>query len=114
MNTQTTSFLVRRVLSKGLQCQQTRRSLHGSAPLLLPMKPGTVLKSIGVLKDKDPPVVLERGEYPDWVGSLATPPPSLAALRRIPNEEAEDKDIMRFLKLSRRKKVRESNEQSAN
>lgn len=77
------------------------------------MKPGTVLKSLGVFKNEEPPVVRPREEYPAWVGDLATPPPTLAVLRRIPNEEAEDSEIMRYLKLSRRLRIRQKNEQAS-
>lgn len=80
----------------------------------LPMKPGTPLKSLGVVKDQDPPVVKPREEYPAWVGSLATPPHTLATLRRMPNEEATDRDIMRYLKLNRRQIIKKRNEQAAN
>jgi hypothetical protein len=78
------------------------------------MKAGTTLDSIAVFKGKDPPVVKGREEYPDWVGKLAEPLPSLAKLRRIPNEEADDKDILRFLKLNRRIRIRQQNEETAN
>lgn len=94
-------------------CLQASRCFGGSTACALPMKPGTVLKSLGVVKDEDPPVVKPREEYPSWVGELATPPPTLAVLRRIPNEEAEDSDIRRYLKLSRRLRVRQRNEQSS-
>mmetsp|Transcript_26188 Transcript_26188/g.57354 ORF Transcript_26188/g.57354 Transcript_26188/m.57354 type:complete len:113 (-) Transcript_26188:223-561(-) len=77
-----------------------------------PMKAGTELKNLAVFKGQDTPVTLERSEYPDWVGELATPQPSLAALRKIPNEEADLTQIKRFLKLGRRQAVRQRNEES--
>jgi hypothetical protein len=77
------------------------------------MKPGTVLKSLGVVKNEEPPVVKPREEYPEWVGELATPSPTLAVLRRMPNETADDSDIMRYLKLSRRLRIRQQNEQAS-
>lgn len=76
------------------------------------MKPGTELKSLAVCKGQDPPKVLPREEYPDWVNNLAKPLPSLAKLRRIPNEEAEDYEIVRYLKLTRRIGIRQRNEES--
>ena len=77
------------------------------------MKPGTVLEHFALFKGQDPPVVKDRKEYPAFVNDLAKPLPSLAKLRRIPNEEAEEKDIMRFLKLTRRLKIKSRNEQGA-
>ena len=79
----------------------------------LPMKAGTKLDTLAVFKGQDPPVVKEREEYPDWVGRLAEPLPSLAKLRKMPNEEADDKDILRFLKLNRRIRIREQNDESS-
>lgn len=89
------------------------RSFGGTVNLALPMKAGTVLKFLDFVKDKEPPVVLQREEYPSWVGELATPQVSLATLRRIPNEEAEDHDIRRYLKLTRRLRIRDSNAQAS-
>lgn len=78
----------------------------------LPMKPGTVIPGLDLYKDKDPPVVLERSEYPEWVNDLATPLPTLAELRRLPEEEATDRDIMRYLKLTRKIEIKKKNEAS--
>ena len=80
----------------------------------MPMKAGTPLKELAVFKGQDAPVTKERSEYPDWVNDLAKPQPSLAALRKIPNEEAELHEIKRYLKLTRRQAVRQRNEESAN
>lgn len=77
------------------------------------MKAGTDLSHFAVFKNQDPPKVLERSEYPEWVNDLEKPLISLAALRRIPNEEAQDVEIMRYLKLTRRMKIRQRNEESA-
>jgi hypothetical protein len=79
----------------------------------MPIKAGTVLTPLGVFKGQDPPMVKEREEYPAWFGSLAVPSPSLALLRKIPNDEANEKEILRFLKLSRRLQIRQRNEESA-
>jgi hypothetical protein len=78
----------------------------------MPAKAGTELSSLNIFKDQDAPRVLERSEYPDWVDRLASPLPSLAVLRRIPNDEAEDKQIQRYLKLTRRLGIRQRNEES--
>jgi hypothetical protein len=77
----------------------------------LPMKAGTSMSSIGVFKGIDAPVVKEREEYPAWVGKLSEPLPSLAKLRKLSNEEADDRDILRFLKMNRRISIRERNEE---
>ena len=78
----------------------------------MPMKAGTELKSLAVCKGQDPPKVLSREEYPNWVNDLSKPLPSLAKLRRIPNEEAEDHEVLRYLKLTRRLGIRQRNEES--
>eukprot|EP00934_Nitzschia_sp_Nitz4_P002339 Nitzschia sp. Nitz4//scaffold94_size78252//23658//23975//NITZ4_005464-RA/size78252-processed-gene-0.21-mRNA-1//-1//CDS//3329560368//2339//frame0 len=102
-------------MSRAILSSSVIRRCYSSSPVApLPMKAGTVLKALGVHKDKEPPVVLERSDYPSWVSDLATPLPSLAVLRRIPNEDAQDEEIMRYLKLSRRLHIKGQNEQSAN
>lgn len=90
------------------------RYYSGTVSSRMPMKAGTTLDSLAVFKGQDPPVIKEREEYPDWVGTLAKPLPSLAKLRRLPNEEADDKQILRYLKLNRRIKIRERNDESSN
>jgi hypothetical protein len=74
------------------------------------MKPGTPIAGLKIYKDQDAPVVLERSEYPAWVDTLTQPLPSLAQLRKMPLEQASDRDKRRFLKLTRRQKIRERNE----
>lgn len=75
------------------------------------MKPGSALKGLDIYNEQDgPPVVLERSEYPEWVSELAKPLPTLADLRRMPEEEATDRDIMRFMKLERKIKIKKNNE----
>ncbi|VEU43218.1 unnamed protein product [Pseudo-nitzschia multistriata] len=90
------------------------RRAFGVTPLgSLPMKAGTELESLSIFKGQPAPVVAERAEYPSWVAELPTPQPSLAALRKIPNEEADLDQIKRYLKLTRRQAVRQRNEESA-
>jgi len=79
----------------------------------LPMKAGTELKALAIFKGKDTPFTMERSKYPNWVNTLSQPLPSLATLRKIPNEEAELDQIKRYLKLTRRQAVRQRNEESA-
>ena len=75
------------------------------------MKPGTPIPGLNIRKDQDPPVALKREEYPEWVDTLAEPQISLAKLRRMPEEEATDREKMRYLKLTRRQKIRQQNEE---
>ncbi|CAJ1940158.1 unnamed protein product [Cylindrotheca closterium] len=90
-----------------------RRHYIGTPLPSMPMKAGTKMDSLAIFKGQDPPVVKERDEYPEWVGKLAKPLPSLAKLRRIPNEEADEKEVLRFLKLNRRIRMRANNEESS-
>ena len=92
---------------------QSARHFGSTSVTMMPMKPGTVLKSLSVFKGQDPPVTLSRADYPAWVGDLAKPMPSLATLRRVSNEEAQDADVVRFLKLNRRKRIQQRNEQAS-
>jgi predicted secreted protein len=77
------------------------------------MKPGTLIPGLDIYKDKDPVVVQERPEYPDWVSKLATPLPTLSELRRLPDSEATDKDRMRYLKLTRRIQIKKNSAEMA-
>jgi Mitochondrial ribosomal protein L37 len=77
---------------------------------MFPLKPGTPIPGLDIYKEKEPPVALERHEYPDWLDSLAKPLPSLAVLRRMPEEEATDREKMRYLKLTRRVQIKKNNE----
>ena len=78
------------------------------------MKPGTKLPSgLSIYKNVDPPVVLKQEEYPEWMNDLSKPLPSLAQLRRMPNEDATIKDVQRYLKLQRRNHIRQQNEQAS-
>lgn len=73
------------------------------------MKPGTPIPGLNFLKGKEPIVALKREEYPEWVNDLATPKVTLAMLRRMPEEDASEKDKMRYLKLTRRFKMKDNN-----
>jgi hypothetical protein len=102
----------RPVISSRIQGLAVRR--FGSTPVQeLAMKPGTTFQGLSIFKGQEPPVVKERAEYPEWVDTLADPMLSLAKLRRIPNEEAQDRDILRYLKLKRRLTIKQKNEESA-
>jgi len=84
------------------------------------IKPGTPIPGLESIypkntkdpsKDKKTPVYLKREEYPSWVSQLMVPLPTLAELRRMPIEEASDKDMKRYLKLVRRAKIKANNEE---
>lgn len=76
------------------------------------MKAGSTIPGLDIYKDQDPPVVLERSEYPEWINTLAEPMISLAKLRKMTVEEATDKEKKRYLKLLRRMQIREKNEEA--
>jgi len=76
------------------------------------MKPGTPISGLNFVKGKEPVVALKREEYPDWVNDLATPKITLAKLRRMSEEEATDRDKMRYLKLTRRFQMKDNNSAS--
>jgi hypothetical protein len=86
-------------------------AMKGAAPIRrnLAMKPGTPIAGLNFLPKESAPIALERSEYPEWMASLATPMPSLAELRRTPNEDASHEYIMRYLKLTRRIRIKQHN-----
>eukprot|EP00591_Stephanopyxis_turris_P012516 CAMPEP_0195520898 /NCGR_PEP_ID=MMETSP0794_2-20130614/17608_1 /TAXON_ID=515487 /ORGANISM="Stephanopyxis turris, Strain CCMP 815" /LENGTH=100 /DNA_ID=CAMNT_0040650337 /DNA_START=183 /DNA_END=485 /DNA_ORIENTATION=+ len=84
-------------------------AFQNTLPRLFAMKPGTPLAGLDIVKGKDAPVAKERKEYPDWVNDLAKPLTSLAELRRMDMEDATDKDMMRYLKLTRRGEIKGKN-----
>jgi len=73
------------------------------------MKPGTPIAGLDFLKNVDPPVSKGRSEYPEWIADLAKPMATLAKLRKMNIQEAEGKDQMRYLKLLRRRYIKEKN-----
>ena len=84
-------------------------SYHATRIAPLPLKPGTPIKGLDIFKEKEPLVALDRKEYPGWVDRLATPLPSLAMLRRMKTEDADDRLQKRFLKLKRRMVIKTNN-----
>ena len=73
------------------------------------MKPGTQIAGLDFLKNVDPPVTKERSEYPEWINNLDASMTSLAKLRNINFEEADLEVQKRYLKLSRRRAIKDSN-----
>lgn len=110
----TTAIARSSIRKNATQASNRRTFVSATSVQEMPMKAGTPLKDLAVFKGQDAPVTKERSEYPDWVNDLAKPQPSLAALRKIPNEEAKLHEIKRYLKLTRRQAVRQRNEESAN
>jgi len=106
-------MLQRQQLGASINSSGSARSFTSALPNCQAMKPGETMDNLNVFKGKDPPVVLKREEYPDWVGELVNPPKTLAALRRIPNEEATEDEMKRYLKLTRRLDIKAKNQESA-
>jgi len=73
------------------------------------MNPGEIIPGLNIGKNTDPIVVKERPEYPDYIKDLCKPPKSLAKLRKMPEEEADLNDMKRYLKLTRRLKIKDHN-----
>jgi Mitochondrial ribosomal protein L37 len=94
------------------QCQTSNRNamIRSMSSSSSRTKPGTPIKGLDIFKEKDPPVYLERHEYPEWIYQLAQPLASLAKLRRLDEGEATDFDKKRYLKLTRRMKIKATNE----
>mmetsp|Transcript_29317 Transcript_29317/g.61074 ORF Transcript_29317/g.61074 Transcript_29317/m.61074 type:complete len:136 (-) Transcript_29317:328-735(-) len=107
-----------------------QRNISTTQPPQLPLKPGTPIPGLSSIypPSKDPntpnaaPVALPREEYPDWINDLATPLPSVAKLRaKLENIDFEkvdvaaegyeelDRDMKRYLKLTRRARIKENN-----
>mmetsp|Transcript_34191 Transcript_34191/g.39615 ORF Transcript_34191/g.39615 Transcript_34191/m.39615 type:complete len:122 (-) Transcript_34191:385-750(-) len=84
--------------------------IRKSSPITFPMKSGTPLRGLDVMVGQDPPTSKAREEYPPWINDLVEPLTSLAALRQMKFEDATDNDKMRYLKLTRRKQIKEQNE----
>jgi Mitochondrial ribosomal protein L37 len=84
-------------------CRQTSRNAF-------PMKPGAVIPGLDIFAEKEAPVALARSEYPEWIDKLSQPQISLARLRKMTEEEATDSDKKRYLKLTRRMKIKANNE----
>lgn len=94
-------------------CSVGYRTYYASSLSQLAMKPGTPIPGLDIYKEKDPPVALERSQYPEWLDSLMVPLPTLGQLRRMPDEDATDKDKKRYLKLLRKLKIKQKNEEKA-
>jgi hypothetical protein len=73
------------------------------------MKPGTPIAGLDFLKNEEPAVSKERSEYPEWVNNLDKAATSLAKLKKVDIWEASDEDQKRYLKLTRRNQIKETN-----
>ena len=76
------------------------------------MKEGTPIAGLDFLKNVEQPVSKRREEYPDWVNGLDKSQKSLAVLRKMDVEDATLKEQQRYLKLTRRREIREQNAES--
>ena len=94
--------------NKGISPMMRSLSTMSTRPLSA-MKPGTPIAGLDFLKGADAPVSKERSEYPKWIENLEKPMVTLAKLRKMNFETAEEKDQMRYLKLDRRRSIKESN-----
>lgn len=77
------------------------------------MKPGTPIAGLDFIKNAEPVVSKERSDYPSWVNDLIKPQNTLAKLRKMDMWTANDEDQKRFLKLTRRIKIKEDNVDAA-
>lgn len=93
-------------------CTTPVAAMHSTSVPLLPMKPGTPIPGLDFIKGQEPPVALERSEYPEWINHL-TSQKSLAQLRRMSEDEATDEEKKRYLKLTRRILIKQNNEAAA-
>merc|ERR1740124_198634 len=73
------------------------------------MKAGTPVPGLDFYKNVETIVSKERSEYPEWVNDLSRDKISLTALQKMDNEDATLEDMKRYIKLSRRVKIKESN-----
>ncbi|CAB9524650.1 expressed unknown protein [Seminavis robusta] len=98
------------IISTATSTTCCRNYSRPTTPSQMPLEPGTPIQGMDFFKDSQEPIVaLDRNEYPGWVNTLASPLPSLAKLRKMPEEDADDKLKMRYLKLKRRMVIKESN-----
>ncbi|KAL7470502.1 hypothetical protein ACHAXS_010739 [Conticribra weissflogii] len=130
MNSSSLFQTLRRTLIRPRPHSIIHRPISASRSPQLPLKPGTPIPGLSSIypPSKDPntpsaaPVALPREEYPDWINDLATPLPSVAKLRAklenidfkkvdVAAEEYEelDRDMKRYLKLTRRARIKENN-----
>lgn len=96
----------------GATCYTIFRRIHGSSTLWLPVPAGEKLQGFDFLKESEPLVAKPREEYPEWVDTLAKPMKTLAELRKMEFEDASDKERMRYLVLTRRQVIKDSNIES--
>lgn len=89
--------------------QFTARRTFVSSKVMPAMKPGTQIPGLDFMKNSDPAVSKERSEYPNWVNELEKPMVSLAKLKKMNFEEADLEEQKRYLKLSRRRTIKDNN-----
>lgn len=88
--------------------RQSIRSISSSTAKRA-MKPGTPIAGLDFLKNAEPAVSKERSEYPDWVNNLDKAAKTLAKFNKMDMWEAHEDDQKRYLKLTRRLKIKGDN-----
>lgn len=100
--------------SSFLRRQQQHRSYSSGVVTALPMKAGTPIPGLDFMKAGGAVTAQDRSDYPEWVNDLTHDMISLAALRKMDNEDATLTQMKRFLKLNRRNQLKDSNIDSGN
>jgi large subunit ribosomal protein L54 len=71
------------------------------------------VSSIVCFKDVKAPVIEPDNNYPPWIfDPLFAFPPSLAALKSKPIEELTPEEVKRYVKLERKAKIKQKNEET--
>ena len=113
--------IMHRILQRSLHNMPTRQQVfYSTTPTLTAMPANIPIPGLENIypPSKDPsqsktPMSKPREEYPAWVNNLTTPLPTLAKLRNMNLETASDKDMKRYLKLTRRAKIKQQNMERA-
>jgi hypothetical protein len=99
-----------------MMMRRTPAIFFSTTPTPSALKPGTPIPGLENIypKAKDPsqskvPTAKPREEYPSWVYELGKPLPTLAKLKSMNIEDASDRDMKRYLKLTRRAKIKANN-----
>ena len=75
----------------------------------MPLKPGTPIRGLDVFKDRDPPVAMERHEYPEWVATIGEPLASMSELEHKDESKVTEDEVRRYFKLKNRRDIRQAN-----
>ena len=108
-------MILRRLLHQPVNATST--IFFSTTSNLSALKPGTPIPGLESIypKAKDPsqpskvPIAKPRHEYPSWVFELGKPLPTLAKLKSMDIKDASDSDMKRYLKLTRRARIKANN-----